>query len=298
MKYFRILLLTVFFASFNLFAQLDIEISDGMLIETEGGLFISGASDVIENGSGYLKGVVESSDLSSATQFAGLTLSTGFSGTITRTTGTAISASNPKTALRSYEMDNSTSPISPDVSFEFISSGSNNESNSLAEKLLFTKVGSTWKGYSDNGSTSSLISAAGVLIPSGNSEITIAEGVGVGATIFLEGPYNAVNDNMNNSINGDIPLASPYNEAPRTAAAVPPAAVDWVLVELRSGTAASTSLGYRSAFVNADGNIINDNGSLGIGFPAIPDDYYLVVKHRNHLPVMSNGAITYDWFSN
>ncbi len=35
----------------------------------------------------------------------------------------------------------------------------------LGDPYLFTEIGSTWKGYSDNGSTSSLIKAAGVDIP-------------------------------------------------------------------------------------------------------------------------------------
>lgn len=297
MKLFRIFFISTILACSQLFAQLEIEISNGMTVETTGDVYISGASDVIENGSGYLKGVVESSTLSNAIQFAGLTLSNGFSGTITRTTGSAISASIPKRAFRSYAMDNTGSQITADVSMNFISSGTFDESNGISDKLLFTNIGLTWKGYTDNGSTSSLIAASDVVIPSSNSEITIAEGVGVGATIFLEGAYNATNDNMNNSTNGDIPLTSPYTEAPRTAAAVPPTAVDWVLVELRSGTSSST-LGYRSAFVNADGNIINDNGSVGIGFPAAPSTSHIVVKHRNHLSVMSNSTITYDWFSN
>ncbi|MCB9248269.1 MAG: hypothetical protein H6613_06850 [Ignavibacteriales bacterium] len=80
-----------------MFAQLTIEISDNMQVETTGGVYISGAADVIENGSGYLKGVVESSSLSGANQFAGLTFGSGYSGTITRTTGTALSAATPKT---------------------------------------------------------------------------------------------------------------------------------------------------------------------------------------------------------
>ncbi len=68
-------------------------------------------------------------------------------------------------------------------------------------------------------------------------------------------------------------------------------------LELRTGTAASTSLGYRSAFVDGNGNIIQDDGTVGIGFPTVPGDYRLVVKHRNHLAVMSNLINNFNWIS-
>jgi hypothetical protein len=102
---------------------------------------------------------------------------------------------------------------------------------------------------------------------------------------------------MNTTINGDIPAASPYAEAPRTASSIPVNAVDWVLLELRTGTAASTSVGFRSAFVDANGNIIGDDGLAGIGMSADPGSYRLVVKHRNHLGIMSNSTISAGWFS-
>ncbi len=50
--------------------------------------------------------------------------------------------------------------------------------------------------------------------------------------VLLEGPYNQSNNNMFTSLNSNIPLDSPYLEDPRTAASIPPTAVDWILVEL------------------------------------------------------------------
>lgn len=298
MKLFRIFFISTILAFSQLFAQLEIEISNGMTVETTGDVYISGASDVIENGSGYLKGVVESSTLSNAIQFAGLNLSNGFSGTITRTTGSAISASSPKTAFRSYAMDNSSgSALTTNVDAEIISGATNNEENGITNKFIYLENGGNFTGYIDNGSTENTIKAADVIIPMGVSNILISEGVGVGAKIYLEGPYQGGATPLADNL-GTLPSQSPYTEAPRTASNIPTEAVDWVLVELRSGSSAGTSLGYRSAFINADGNIINDNGSLGIGFPSTPGFRYLVIKHRNHLPVMSNGSINYDWYSN
>lgn len=297
MRIYKFLIVLLTLTALPLLAQLEISIDDGMTVETQGGLYISGVSALTETGTGYLDGTVESSTLSGATDFAGLTLSTGFSGTITRTTGTAFSSSDPKTALRSYEMNNTGTALTADVEAEIITAATNNEENGIEDKFIFTENTGTWTGYTDNGSTANNIKAAGVSIPIGLSNIVVSEGVGVGAAIFLEGPYNTTSSNLNNSINSDIPLASPYSEAPRTAASIPAGAVDWVLVELRSGTAASSSLGYRSAFVDQNGNIIDDTGASGIGLPAVPGNHYLVVKHRNHLSVMSNNTITYEWLS-
>lgn len=297
MKIYNIIFVLFILTAGSLFAQLEIVIDDGMTIETQGDLYISGVSELTENGSGYLDGKVESSTLSGATQFAGLTLSNGFNGIITRTTGEAFSASSPKTALRSYEMDNSSSQLTTDVEAQIITAAANNEENGIIDKFIYTEDGGTWTGYSDNGSTASTIKGAGVVIPNGISNIVVSEGVGVGAKIYLEGPYNAGTNNLDNLINSDIPSTSPYSEDPRTASSVPGNAVDWALVELRSGTAANTSLGFRSAFVDQNGNIIDDLGNIGIGFPASPASSYLVIKHRNHLTVMSNSTISTNWLS-
>ena len=167
MKHITLLTTLILIAISVLSAQVKLEIADGMTVETTGGVYISNALDVVENGTGYLKGTVESSSLSAATQFAGLTFGTGFTGTITRTTGTDYNgATAPKTTLRSYKLVSS-SAITPNVGMALITSGTNNETNGLAEKYIYTQNGSTWKGYSDNGSTANNIKAASVNIPSG-----------------------------------------------------------------------------------------------------------------------------------
>lgn len=295
MKLFYILLLCFFSITISIFSQVNIEINDGLTVETSGSLFIEVSGDVIENGTGYLKGTVTSGDRGSGSisSFAGLTLSAGVD-KITRTTGSALTSSSPNTTLRNYEVE-STSAITADVASSFIPTGTNSEANGIGEPYIFTKIGaSTWKGYSDNGSTSSLITAADVNIPIGTSNIAISEGIGVGATILLEGPHTT-GVAMSNSL--PLPTSSPYTgEAPRVGT-VPTNAVDWVLVELRTDTPANTSVGYRSAFVDINGQLISDDGSAGIGFPAVPGNYRIVIKHRNHLSVMSNLINNFNWIS-
>ncbi len=78
MKRFNTILIcmTIAFSLTN--AQVDIEISSGMTVETGGSLSIEVSGDVIENGTGYLKGVVTSGTRAAETSFAGLTLSDPF----------------------------------------------------------------------------------------------------------------------------------------------------------------------------------------------------------------------------
>ncbi len=268
-------------------AQLKMEINNNMQVETTGGVYISNVSELGENGTGYLKGKVESSSLLGATQFAGLTLSTGFTGTITRTTGSSYAKGNGEgtNIKRYYELNNTGSATTPNVTSTIVTSGTNNETNTLSGPFFLYTYNTNWKG-NGNGSTGSTVNANNVSIGVGSTDLVISEGTGVAAKIYLQGPYNSSNNNMNTSLNANVPLTSPYSEDPRTAATKPANAVDWVLVQLRE-TAGGATVESRATFINADGFLIEDDGTQGIGIKSKPGDYFIVVKHRNHLGVMS-----------
>ncbi len=109
--------------------------------------------------------------------------------------------------------------------------------------------------------------------------------------IFLEGPYNQTNNLMTDDLNSQIPLTSPYAGDPRTVNAIPQGVTDWVLVELRE-TPTGQAVTAKSVFLYKDGRIINDDASSGIIKLNAPEgNYYIVIKHRNHLKVMSATAI-------
>jgi len=117
-------------------------------------------------------------------------------------------------------------------------------------------------------------------------------GVLVEAKVFLEGPYNTVAHQMTTDINSLIPTTSPYPEDDRTVDSIPANVTDWVLVQLRS-TLDGSAVASKSAFLHRDGRIVADNGTTGqITINAPDDDYHIVIKHRNHLAVMSASAIT------
>ena len=67
--------------------------------------------------------------------------------------------------------------------------------------------------------------------------------------------------------------------------------VDWVFIELRSKSDNTLVLGSQSALLQRDGDIVNTVGSTDLLFPLPPDDYYIVVQHRNHLGVMTANAV-------
>ena len=69
--------------------------------------------------------------------------------------------------------------------------------------------------------------------------------------------------------------------------------IDWVLVELRSGTGAATRASARAALLLRNGDVVDTDGSSPLAFPGItPGAYYVVLRHRNHLGVMSASAVS------
>ncbi|MDZ7725005.1 MAG: hypothetical protein U5R06_19880 [candidate division KSB1 bacterium] len=107
--------------------------------------------------------------------------------------------------------------------------------------------------------------------------------------LFLQGPYQSLSGVMHTMIKDRemIPLLSPYSQDPRSVTSIPDNTVDWVLVTLRRNSDGE-DVAYQSAFLRNDGQIINLDGSTSsITLPDEPGDYYVVVRHRNHLAVMS-----------
>ena len=110
--------------------------------------------------------------------------------------------------------------------------------------------------------------------------------------VFLQGPYDATGDSMSTALNESIPKTSPYTEDERTVSSIPADIIDWVLVELRS-TVDGSAVVSRSAFLHKDGRIVADDGTtLYIEMSTSAGDYFIVIKHRNHLAVESDEAHT------
>ncbi|WP_222843464.1 hypothetical protein, partial [Roseivirga misakiensis] len=137
----------------------------------------------------------------------------------------------------------------------------------------------------------------------------------IAATVFLEGAYNGTN--LNTAINSSIPAQQPYNgvnsHSQTTSVSIPANAVDWVLVELREASTAATATnatrkGSTAGFLMNDGTIKATDGTSNLTINLTGNTgtaYYVVIYHRNHLPIMSaaaidgsGGTLTIDFTSN
>jgi hypothetical protein len=93
-----------------------------------------------------------------------------------------------------------------------------------------------------------------------------------------------------------IPMQSPYSDTISTETSVlsttgANAIVDWVWIELRDATDNTSIITSRSALLQRDGDVVDIDGVSSLGFEIPGKAYYTVVKHRNHLAVMSNTTI-------
>lgn len=124
---------------------------------------------------------------------------------------------------------------------------------------------------------------------------------------LLDGPYNEATDLMNDNLRVDnlLPSAQPYTVAPfnysGTETVAPAvlavsgddAIVDWVLVELRDKTNSSSIIASRAALVQRDGDIVDVDGVSPVRFlNLLTNDYYVAVRHRNHLATMTANTAT------
>lgn len=129
--------------------------------------------------------------------------------------------------------------------------------------------------------------------------------------VLLQGPYG--NYTMSDELDKEnlIPLSQPYNEKPwyyhgnEHVSKIPNDIVDWILVELTNDTNRSKVISQKAAFLRTDGKVTSLDGKNSLIFDNIKEkNCYVIIKHRNHLPVMSSVPINlttnshYDFTSN
>lgn len=118
---------------------------------------------------------------------------------------------------------------------------------------------------------------------------------------FLQGPYSG--GTMTTALNAIIPLSQPYNVSPWNYNGTESVAsgffsshlniVDWVLIELRATTASSSVEERRACFILNNGSIVDLDGSSPVVFDKTDgNSYYVVIRHRNHLAIMSANTLT------
>ena len=127
--------------------------------------------------------------------------------------------------------------------------------------------------------------------------------VSFGLKVFLQAADIGNNEMTNDlALNGFLPLEQPYNIAPynyngtENIAILPTNATDWVLVELYNASDNSILEAQQAAMLLQDGTVMSANGDLTLTFEGIlpNENYYIVVRHRNHLDVMSVTAVDFN----
>jgi hypothetical protein len=150
--------------------------------------------------------------------------------------------------------------------------------------------------------------------------IVTIKGVRISAKVLLAGPLNTATAVMNDNLRAGtlIPTMEPYGTMNTSANPYSPvythvggggseviasagvlsatgndAIVDWVFLQLRTSATSGAVIATRSALVQRDGDIVDVDGLSPVEFGTVtPGSYFVSVKHRNHIGVMTNAALT------
>lgn len=103
---------------------------------------------------------------------------------------------------------------------------------------------------------------------------------------YAAAPYNSAFVHVNS---GATATTTPAVLAVSTNDAI----IDWVFLELRQGTAGSTTVAQtKAALLQKDGDIVATDGISPVSFNGTSGDYYIAVRHRNHLGLRTTNTYT------
>lgn len=207
-------------------------------------------------------------------------------------------------------LDGSFNPVVDSLNYRFgygwcnVPGQAGDESNSLDATRLGLQHWDGSKWVSDEGSVIPAQQQNGWAYSYANNVSTLGQfAIGIpippqlrlAAKILLEGPYRngsmAADLRERNLVPTRPPDIYPYNLDPNRAALsverVPTDVIDWVTLELRT-LASGGQKYYRTGFLRKDGRIVDLDGLTPIVLAQLDTGrYYVVVRHRNHLAVMS-----------
>jgi polysaccharide biosynthesis protein PslG len=188
--------------------------------------------------------------------------------------------------------------------------------NTMAYAVWNDNGTGTWNATGLNITTKQTLLAAtstysAVSIPLTNEPVLYISGttqtaIRVKPKIRLNGPWDNVGGKMKTTLKTQnlLPTTQPYNNIAFNYAGIEQYAtinsgtlnaIDWVLIELRQDTdnnvtTETTLIKTKAVLLLEDGSLydVADN-SAGVGFAVTPaNNYYLRIKHRNHLPISTD----------
>lgn len=187
------------------------------------------------------------------------------------------------------------------------------ESNNLniQDLVLQRWIGNTWFDYEgrqadvdnngwayNNMPRMSKLGTFGIGVPGGTSVL-------FSSRALLEGPYIPQSDGLmfTNLLErgllrfppskDEYPLNLDPNYNPDSFTAVPDSVVDWIVLEFREERNSDPSA-FKTGFIRYDGAIVDMNGNNALtltnkdGIDSGGGSYYVVLRHRNHNPVISS----------
>ncbi len=128
-----------------------------------------------------------------------------------------------------------------------------------------------------------------------------SRGVLLSPIAWLQGPYLLGATTMTTDLetNSYLPLIQPYtvlgwhsgNESTTTAVLANYPVVDWVLLELRNALDNTQVLETKAGLLMENGVITDVDGVSSVPFSQPDGSYYVVVRHRNHLGIMTQSPV-------
>lgn len=131
----------------------------------------------------------------------------------------------------------------------------------------------------------------------------------VSPKVFLQGPYMTANSMMVDSLRtksllpesepypalGFVPTSNTFNSRVNGGlfdSTGIKGIVDWVWLELRNASNPIQVVATRAALVRRDGNVVAMDGASPVGFLGLANgNYYVALRHRNHLGVMTASPV-------
>ena len=124
-------------------------------------------------------------------------------------------------------------------------------------------------------------------------------GIVVSPTAILEGAFEfnmgniVMHDNLRDHTPVLIPTTSPYNANESCEPSIfdisgENAVVDWVEVQLRDENDNTQIIASKSALLLRNGTITDIDGRSSVPFDESEGNYYVALRHRNHVTILSN----------
>lgn len=142
------------------------------------------------------------------------------------------------------------------------------------------------------------------------AEFCVSDAILLDAKAWLDGAYRSAEGLMADALRmqGLLPLTEPYTalQFPQPSGGSESisntvlsvgggdAIVDWVRLELRSATNNAQVVAARQALLQRDGDIVDIDGVSPVIFSVAPGDYFVAVRHRNHLGCMTLTSVSFS----